>query len=168
MTTLIQLDKCADEWFNQNMRRRGFSIEKKFYFWRKRGPLFDVFWSEILTGGSLLRVWVTVLSPWIDNLDGEFVKFPISVCVIGGPLSDNFPGDMIAGTLFDVGTKNEIDASFRKLSEIIGSSAIPWLDSVVSFDSYMAQLGRNGRMPTVAFRKKLREGIARGFEMEPI
>ncbi|MFL6660488.1 MAG: hypothetical protein ACJ8GW_20545 [Massilia sp.] len=168
MTTLMQLDMCANEWFNQKMRRRGFALEKKFYFWRKRGPLFDVFWSEILTGGSLLRVWATVLSPWVDSPDGEFVKFPVSVCVIGGPLSDNFPKDMIAGTLFDVSTKNEIDESFRKLLEIIDNSAIPWFNSIVSFDTYMAQLGLNGHLPTVAFRKKLKEGIARGFEIEPL
>jgi hypothetical protein len=51
MTTLAQVDKLAAKWFCDQMRRRGFAVEKKFIFWRKRGPLFDMFMSEILTGG---------------------------------------------------------------------------------------------------------------------
>lgn len=53
MTTLTQLDKLTEHSFNNKMRRRGFAIEKKFYFWRKRGPFFDVIWGDIIGGGTL-------------------------------------------------------------------------------------------------------------------
>jgi hypothetical protein len=99
MTTLTQLDKFADKWFNLEMRRRGFAVEKKFTYWRKRGPLFDLLVPHILTGGELLRVHVTIWSPWVDNVDGKFTTFPRDSMLIGGDLSDEVPED-IGGTFW--------------------------------------------------------------------
>lgn len=91
MTTLVRLDKFADKWFNNQMRRRDFAVEKKFVFLRKRGPLYDMFMLQILTGGELLRVNVTIWSPWADHPEGELGEFPPKSCLIGGDLSDGFP-----------------------------------------------------------------------------
>jgi hypothetical protein len=168
MTTLTQLDKFAEKWFNKQMRRRGFAVERRFYFWRKRGPLFDVFWSEIIGNGSALRVFATILCPWVDDPnDGEFSQFPIIYQLIGGTLSDRFPETM-QGETFDVTAEEKIDASLKRLLGIIDRNACPWLNSINSYETYTSYLGRRGYHPDPEYREKIKRGIAIGFEREPL
>lgn len=167
MTTLAQLDKYAEKWFHNRMRRRGFAIEKKLYFWRKRGPLFDVFWSEVIAGGTLLRVEITILSPWVDDpISGEFSKFPVATSLIGGALSGTFPEHLHGGS-FEVSSESDFEASFARILELIDSRALPWLNSVNSYDAYVAYVGRRGFHPDPELRERIKEGLAIGFNREP-
>jgi hypothetical protein len=165
MTTMTEICKYADEGFNAQMRRRGFAVEKRFYFWRKRGPLFDVFWSEVLSSGVFLRMNLTILSPWEENENGEFEKFPMASTSIGGTLSDRFPADP-HGRDFNVETKTDIDASFAEILRLVDTVAIPWFDSVNSYDAYTSWIGRGDFRPTRQYREKMKRGIALGFEKE--
>jgi hypothetical protein len=165
MTTMTEVCKYADGGFNAQMRRRGFAVEKKFYFWRKRGPLFDVFWSEVLSSGVFLGVNLTILSPWVDNENGEFEKFPASYTSIGGTLSDRFPANPI-GSYFNVETKADIDATFAEILKLVDTVAVPWFDSVNSYDTYISCIGRGESNPTRQYREKMKRGIALGFEKE--
>jgi hypothetical protein len=166
MTTLAQLDKFADKWFCNRMRRRGFAVEKKLYFWRKRGPLFDVFWSEVIAGGTMLRVHATILSPWVDDpVCGEFTRFPVAELMIGGTLSESFPETMQGGA-FEVSNESDFEASFTTLLEYIDTRALPWFKSVNSYDAYISYVGRRGFHPSPEYREKIKAGIAIGFERE--
>ncbi len=167
MTTLLELDKFAKDGFSNQMRRRGFAVEKKMYFWRKRGQFFDVFWSEILSGTNLWRIHVTILSPWADSDKGEFNLFPVWTSNIGGTLSSRFPELLSAGELFHVGTKEEIDASFKEVLKLIDTAAIPWFDSVDSYDTYVSYIRRDGYDPAWQHREQVKRGILLGFEKEP-
>lgn len=167
MTTLTELDKLAKILFKPEMQARGFNAEKKFYFWRKRGPLFDVIWPEILSSRKNLRLYVTILSPWIDSEKGEFEKFPLSTCLIGGSLSNGFPEDLRGG-LFDIENEKEIISAFEKIIHLIDERVIPWFDSIDSYDGYTSYVGRKGFHPTAEYREKIKRGIARGFELDPI
>lgn len=168
MTTLVQLDKYAEKWFHNRMRRRGFAVERKLYFWRKRGPLFDVFWSEVIAGGTLLRVYVTILSPWVDDPEfGEFSVFPVATSLIGGDLSKYFPEDIHGGGAFEVSTENYFELSFTEILEIIDLRVLPWLKSINSYEEYMSYVGRRGYHPHPELREKIKKGLAVGFEREP-
>ena len=168
MTTMAQLDKYAAKWFNDQMRRRGFAVEKKFIFWRKRGPLYDMFLSEILTGGELLRISVTIWSPWAKHPDGEFDEFPPSYALIGGYLSDRFPEDMLGGCGgYFIENEETMEKTLRDVLNLIDKHALPWFPTINSYDSYAAYIGDHGFYPTPEFQEKLKKGIARGFECEP-
>jgi hypothetical protein len=168
MTTLTQLDKFAEKWFYKQIKRRGFAVEKKFYFWRKRGPLFDIFWSEIIGGGESLRIFVTIVSPWVDDpVDGEFVQFPVIDQLIGGTLSDRFPEVMFAGNMFKVKTEEDIEASLKQILVLIDERAVPWFNSVNSYETYLRYIGQRGFHPNPEYREKIKRGIDIGFEREP-
>jgi hypothetical protein len=166
MTTIAQLDKYADKWFNDQMRRRGFAVEKKFVFWRKRGPLYDMFIPQILTGGELLRINVTIWSPWADQPDGALGKFPPASCLIGGTLSDEFPEQMHGGMLFEVEDEKNIDASLKQILALIDKHILPWFPTVNSYESYAAYIGDRGFHPTEEYQAKLKLNMARAFELE--
>lgn len=166
MTTFAQLDKQADKWFNNQMRRRGFAVEKKFVFWRKRGPLYDMFMPQILTGGELLRVRVSIWSPWVDSENGEFETFPPDYCLIGGTLSDEFPEQMFGGQLLEIENEAAMDASLRKLLKLVDEHALPWFVTINSFDSYVSYVGDKGYHPTPERQEAVKRGIARAFEKE--
>jgi hypothetical protein len=166
MTTFAQLDKQAAKLFCDKMRRRGFAVEKKFTFWRKRGPLFDMFWSRILGGGELLRVYVTIWSPWVDSLEGEFKEFPPESSLIGGTLSDEFPEAMYGGEVFEIENEEKMNDSFEKLIRLIDRCALPWFESINSYDAYSAYVGASGFELTEEWKEQIRRGIARGFELE--
>lgn len=167
MTTLSQLDKYADKWFNDQMRRRGFAVERKFAYWRKRGPLYDMFWSEILSSGNNLRMNVTIWSPWVDHPDGDLGDFPPGKSLIGGNLSDRFPETMQSGELFSIDTEAAIESSLSNLLTLIDICALPWFSTINSYETYTFYLGRRGFHPTPEYREKIKQGIARGFEREP-
>jgi hypothetical protein len=168
LTTYSQLDKVADGRFNSEMRRRGFAVEKKFYYWRKRGPLFDVLWPEIIGGGALLRVYVTILSPWIDDQEGgNFTEFPVRTGLIGGTLSTDFPERVQAGIVFKIETQEEISASLEEILLAVGQNAIPWFSSINSPETYFAYLGARGFYPDREFREQIKRGIEIGFAREP-
>ncbi len=168
MTTFSQLDKVAEGGFNNKMRRRGFAVEKKFYYWRKRGPLYDVLWSEIIAGGAHLRVYVTILSPWIDDQEtGQFQEFPVRLGLIGGTLSADFPERPQAGIVFEVETHEEICASLDLILSAIDQNAIPWFSSINSPEAYFAYLGARGFYPDRELREQIKRGIEIGFAREP-
>ncbi len=166
MITLIELDKFAKDGFSNQMRRRGFAVERKMYFWRKRGQFFDVFWSEILSSRGSWRVHVTILSPWVDSDEGEFNSFPVWIRNIGGTLSSRFPELLESGDLFDVATKPEIDASFNEVLKLVDTVAVPWFDSVDSYDRYVSYIRRDGYDPAWQYREQVKRGILLGFEKE--
>lgn len=166
MTTFAQIDKFAGKWFADQMRRRGFAVEKKFVFWRKRGPLYDMFLPQLLKG-DLLRINVTIWSPWADNENGELGVFPPSSCLIGGDLSSDFPELMHSGELFSVDSENSADKSFKKMLTLIDKKAVPWFSTVTSYEEYTRYIGAHGFHPTEEYQAALRKGIARGFVNEP-
>jgi hypothetical protein len=166
MTSLTQLDKFADKWFNNQMRRRGFAVEKKFIFWRKRGPLYDMFMPQILTG-DLLRIHVSIWSPWADHPDGDLGEFPPKSCLIGGDLSDGFPEYMHSGELFPIADEESIEASFKHILALIDKNALPWFPTINSYESYASYIGDHGFHPTEDYQESLKLGIARGFDKEP-
>jgi hypothetical protein len=168
MTTKAQIDKESKKAFNAAMLAKGFNSEKGFYFWRKRGPLYDVLWSEILSSRQEMRIYVTILSPWIDNSNGVFEKFPISTSTIGGTLGPSFPESMTDGHLFSIGDNEQILASFQEILSLMDEKVIPWFDSIISYESFVYYLGRRGCHPTPAYREKIKAGIALGFERESI
>jgi len=168
MTTFTQLDKFAGKWFNDQMRRRSFAIEKKFFFWRKRGPLFDMFIPQILTGGELLRLEITIWSPWVESLSGEFKSFPPDTCYIGGTLCNEFPERMVSGMLFHIENEEQVEISLQKILTLVDNNALPWFKTVNSYQTYAAYIGDKGYYPTPEFQEKLKVGIARGFENEPL
>lgn len=166
MTSLVQLDKFASKWFHDQMRRRGFAVEKKFIFWRKRGPLYDMFLSHIISG-DLLRIHVTIWSPWAKDPEGKLGEFPPSYALIGGDLSAEFPEEMRGGKLFSVETEECIETSFKNILGLIDQYALPWFPTINSYESYASYVGDRGYHPTPEFQEKLKRGIARGFECEP-
>ncbi|HRK22921.1 MAG TPA: hypothetical protein PLX06_13980 [Fimbriimonadaceae bacterium] len=168
MTSLNQLSKLAQRALTPLMKERGFSPEKRFVYWRKRGPLYDLIWSEVLTGGALLRIGVTIWSPWVDDPSGALHDFPPSSYLIGGSLSDEFPAVMHGGHLFDVSTPIKVEIAFRQILELLDGKAIPWFDSVRTFDEYMSYVGRRGFHPSPDYREQIRRGLAKGFESEPL
>lgn len=168
MTTLIQLDKFAAKWFADQMRRRGFAVEKKLIFWRKRGALYDMFMSEILTGGVNLRIRMSIWSPWVEHPeDGELGSFPPSYALVGGDLSEYFPDRMNSGELFPVETEKEIEESFKHILSLFDKYALPWFPTVNSYESYMAYVNARGFHATREHKDEIRKGIAKGFENEP-
>lgn len=150
------------------MRRRGFAVEKRFTFWRKRGPLYDMLISQILTGGELLRIHVTIWSPWVDNSDGDLGIFPPKSWLIGGTLSDEFPETMHGGQLFEIGRAQQLESTFPELLTLIDRHALPWFNSVSSYESYVSYVGDKGFYPTSDEEQRIKEGIRRGFAKEPI
>ena len=168
MATKSQIDKISANTIANKMRRLGFAVEKSFYFWRKRGPLFDVLWSEILSGGDVLRINVTILCPWIERENGEFEKFPVAESLIGGSLSDEFPNVMHGGQLFNIGSDADIEKSFNEIYGLLCKHAIPWFNSINSYESYCSYVGQKGFHPTKEFREQVKKGIALGFEKEPL
>ena len=168
MTTLAQLDKHASSWFNNQMRRRGFAVEKKFCFWRKRGPLFDVFFGRTLTGGELLRVHITIWSPWIDHPDdGQLGEFPPLEIAIGGCVSEYFPTIMSNGDGFLIASDEDVEGSLKEILQLIDDKALPWLAGINSYDSYAAMVDKRSCMGSRESKESLKLGIARGFEREP-
>jgi hypothetical protein len=170
MTSLRQLDKLADQWFSDQMRRRGFAVEPKFVFWRKRGPLYDMFMPNILKGAPpyvdpSLRIYATIWSPWADHPDGEFIEFPPSSYLIGGELSEVFPKLMNSGESFSIGNEDQIGESFKRILVQI-DKALPWFLTVNSYESYSSYIGVNGFHPVEEYQTALRIGIMRGFERE--
>ena len=166
MTTLTLLDKFADKWFNNEMRRRGFAVEKKFTYWRKRGPLFDLLVPHILRGGEVLRVHVTIWSPWVDNADGRFTTFPPDSMEIGGTLSDEFPEEMRGGT-FWVQDDAAIESTLRSMLELIDQRVLPWYAQINSPASYNEWVGDHGFYPTPEAEVAIKKGIALAFQNEP-
>jgi hypothetical protein len=167
MTTLTQLDKLTNQSFNNKMRRRGFAIEKTFYFWRKRGPFFDVLWGEIIGSGSSLRIFVTVMCPWIDDpVTGEFVEFPFRTCSIGGTLSGRFPENMRSGVNFDVATEDEVTQSLENILTLVEANAVPWFNEIVSLETYQFYLEKSANRPDAKDRAKVKKGIAIGLQRE--
>lgn len=167
MTTLVQLDKFSDKWFNNQMRRRGFAVEKKSVFWRKRGPLYDMLLPQILTGGELLRIHLTIWSPWVDSVEGELGKFPPDSYLIGGTLSDEFPGQLHGGELFEISTEKNMEESLQAILRLIDQRALPWFRTVNSYETYVAYVGAPGYRPTPERQNQVKQGIARGYEREP-
>jgi hypothetical protein len=168
MATLTQVDKIAAKWFHDQMRRRGFAVEKKFIFWRKRGPLFDMIMSEILTGGIHLRVRLSIWSPWVDDPEnGELGEFPPSYALVGGGLSEDFPARKMSGSLFSVETEQDIEESLRSLLQLIDEKALPWFPTVDSYEKYAAYVDARGFLATKERASAIKEGIARGFAKEP-
>jgi hypothetical protein len=166
MTTIKQLDKQASATFNNFMRRRGFGVEPGFCFWRKRGPLFDFLTPQILTGGTLLRINVTIWTPWIDNSDGEFETFPPTNLLIGGTLSEDFPDRMRSGDLYEIGSEAEIVNALRAVAFHFESKALKWFDSIDSSAAFLEYVGDKGFYPTEERAEVIRTGISRAFEME--
>lgn len=166
MTTLTQLDKIASKWFHNEMRRRGFAIEKNFTFWRKRGPLYDLFRSRILTGRSVLRVDVTIWTPFVEHETGEITTFPPDSMLIGGHLGEEFPETMFGGT-FDVGEENMLEATLREILQVIDLRALPWFHSINSCETYNAYVGDHGFYPTPEAEQHIKNAIARAFDCEP-
>ncbi|MFZ6719407.1 hypothetical protein [Undibacterium sp. Ji49W] len=166
MTTLTQLDKHASKWFHDAMRRRGFAIEKKFTFWRKRGPLFDMFVARISSGG-FLDVNVTIWSPWADHPNGELGEFPPDYLLIGGRLSEDFPKNMFSDPMFSVENEEDIEQVLRSVLELIDKCALPWFPTVYSYETYVAYVGKRGYHPTAERIEMVKAGIARGFQQEP-
>lgn len=168
MTTLAQLDKQASSWFNDQMRRRGFAVEKKFCFWRKRGPLFDVFFGRTLTGGELLGVHITVWSPWIDHPDdGQLGEFPPLDIAIGGDVSEYFPTYRLSGGQFLIASNAQVEDSLKAILQVIDEKVLPWLAGINSYDSYAAEVDKRSCMGNREYKERLKLGIARGFEREP-
>lgn len=167
MTTLAQLDRLAAKEFHDQMRRRGFAIERQLTFWRKRGPLFDVLWSEILSSGVNLRVSATVWSPWIESTKGDLGSFPPRATLIGGTVSDEFPEKTHGGQLFSVGNESEAEYSFKTILGLIDERVIPWFQAVNSYETYVALVGTRGFHPAPEYRERIKRGIALGFEREP-
>ncbi|MFZ6682232.1 hypothetical protein [Undibacterium sp. Tian12W] len=167
MTTFTQLDKLTEHSFNNKMRRRGFAVEKKFYFWRKRGPFFDVLWGEIIGGGNSLRIFVTIMCPWIDDpVTGEFIKFPIAECSIGGTLSGRFPEIMRNGENFSVSSEVDITRSLENILKFVDENAIPWFNKIVSLEAYQFYLEKSAYQPDSKDRAKIKKGIVIGLERE--
>ncbi len=166
MTTLTELDKYAKEGFHNQMRRRGFAVEKQLYYWRKRGQFFDVFWSEILSSRGSWRIHITIFTPWAYE-NGEFETFPLWTRFIGGTLSSRFPEQLANGYLFDVATKPEIDASFNEVLKLVDTVAVPWFNSVDSYETYVSYIHRGGFDPVWQFREQVKRGVLLGFEKEP-
>lgn len=168
MTTLLQLDKFGAEWFNDQMRRRGFAVERKFVFWRKRGPLFDMFMPHIMSGGGHLKVYISIWSPWGDHPDtGELGDFPPAYTSVGGVLSEMFPDRLRDEFTFDISTEEETLASFRQILALIDQRALPWFRSVDSYASYVAYIDARSFEGTSEWRNQLKKGMAKGFELEP-
>jgi hypothetical protein len=166
MTSLAQLDKFADRWFNNEMRRRGFAAEKKFIYWRKRGPLYDLFMPRILAGGGILRVHVTIWSPWVDSDDGTFTVFPPEELLIGGTLSDEFP-EVMRGGVFDIKDEAEVEIALRAILQLIDLRVLPWFGQIKSVESYFPWVGDHGFYPTPDAEAQIRKGIALAFQKEP-
>ncbi|BBB60392.1 hypothetical protein UNDKW_2119 [Undibacterium sp. KW1] len=165
MTTLTQLDKYASKWFHDEMRRRGFAVEKKFIFWRKRGPLFDMFVTRISSGG-FLEIKVTIWSPWVNHSNGELGEFPPDYSLIGGRLSDGFPTDMFGEPLLSVEDEQVMELSLRSLLVLIDQYALPWFPTINSYETYVAYVGKRGYNPTPERIEMVKAGIARGFQQE--
>ena len=167
MTTLVQIDKFASKWFNDQMRRRGFAVEKKFLFWRKRGPLYDMFMPEILSGGVNLRIRMSIWSPWVDHPDdGQLGSFPPPYALVGGTLSEDFPARMSSGELFTIETEQQVEASLNNILSLIDKYALPWFPTVNSFESYIAYVDARGFQATREGKEKVRRGIAQAFDRE--
>lgn len=168
MTTMTQIDKYAVKWFNDQMRRRGFAVEKKFVFWRKRGPLYDMFMPELLSGGVHLRIRLSIWSPWVDHPEsGELGSFPPSYGLVGGTLSEYFPESKSSGELFLVGTEEDVAQSFVQIIDFIDKHALPWFPTVNSCESYLSYVNARGFQANRERRDQVRIGIARGFQCEP-
>lgn len=168
MATISLIEKVAREWFSDQMRIRGFAVERRFTFWRKRGPLFDLLWSEVLSGGRWLRVGVTIWSPWVDDPEGRVGKFPPSSFLIGGTLSNKFPQLMMGGHLYEVETADSIRQSLTEILADVDRNAIPWFATVDSLESYMSYVGKGGSRPPLEYREKVRRGLELGFQREPL
>jgi hypothetical protein len=166
MTTLAQIDKIAAQWFQDKMRRRGFAVEKKFVYWRKRGALYDMFLPELLSGASHLRIRMSIWTPWIEDPNGDLGEFPPSYGLIGGTLSEDFPARPSSGELFLVATEKDIESSLQRILELIDRHALPWFPTVNSSETYLSYVGSRGFNPTREFKEKIKVGVVRGFELE--
>jgi hypothetical protein len=171
ISTLRQLDKYADKWFNNEMRRRGFAIEPKLVYWRKRGPLYYMFISHFRKGSPPdidpgITIYATVWSPWADHPNGELGEFPPTSYLIGSDIYDGFPRNMPNYEDFEVGNETQIEANFHRILSIV-DQVLPWFDSINSYETYNEYIGAHGFHPVPEYQEELRVGIARGFEFEP-
>jgi hypothetical protein len=163
MATIAQVDKLAVNWFNDQMRRRGFAVEKKFTFWRKRGPLYDIFSPHILTGGLSMRMNISIWSPWIDSSTGELGNFPPQYYLVGGDLSEDFPEKLLSGEIFPINTPEEMDICFKKLIQLMDAKVLPWLIKINSCESYISYVNSRGFLANKERKEQIKLGIERGF-----
>lgn len=168
MTTLTQLDKFSSAWFSDQMRRRGFAVEKKFIFWRKRGPLYDMFQPQVLSGGGDLRIFISIWSPWFDHPEsGELGEFPPDYAAGGSILSEKFPERLRDEFAFPVATAEEAAKSFEQMLALIDQRALPWFPTINSYESFVALVNSRSFMGTRERKEEIRKNMLRAFELEP-
>ncbi len=97
----------------------------------------------------------------------ELGTFPPDYALVGGDLSEDFPGRLASGELFSLGSEQEVEGSFKQLLNLIDGVALPWFPTINSYESYVAYVNRRGFLATSEAKEEIKLGIARGFEHEP-